>query len=82
MTATQRGPVMLVVLDGFGIGDGGPADATALAHAPFFARARRELPMAKIETSGEAVGSAARPDGQLRGRPHDARRRAASSTWT
>jgi 2,3-bisphosphoglycerate-independent phosphoglycerate mutase len=57
-----RGPVMLVVLDGFGIGDGGPADATALAHAPFFARARRELPMAKIETSGAAVGL---PDGQM-----------------
>jgi 2,3-bisphosphoglycerate-independent phosphoglycerate mutase len=53
---------MLVVLDGFGIGNGGPADATALAHAPFFARARRELPMAKIETSGEAVGL---PPGQM-----------------
>ena len=53
---------MLVVLDGFGIGDGGPADATALAHAPFFARARHELPMAKIETSGEAVGL---PPGQM-----------------
>ena len=53
---------MLVVLDGFGLGDGGPADATALAHAPFFARARRELPMAQIETSGEAVGL---PPGQM-----------------
>jgi len=53
---------MLVVLDGFGLGDGGPADATALAHAPFFARARRELAMAKIETSGEAVGL---PPGQM-----------------
>jgi len=53
---------MLVVLDGFGLGDGGPADATALAHAPFFARARRELPMAKIETSGAAVGL---PPGQM-----------------
>jgi 2,3-bisphosphoglycerate-independent phosphoglycerate mutase len=53
---------MLVVLDGFGIGDGGPADATARAHAPFLARARRELPMAKIETSGEAVGL---PPGQM-----------------
>jgi 2,3-bisphosphoglycerate-independent phosphoglycerate mutase len=53
---------MLVVLDGFGIGDGGPADATALAHAPFLARARRELAMAKIETSGAAVGL---PPGQM-----------------
>jgi 2,3-bisphosphoglycerate-independent phosphoglycerate mutase len=53
---------MLVVLDGFGIGDGGPADATARAHAPFLARCRRELPMAQIETSGEAVGL---PPGQM-----------------
>jgi 2,3-bisphosphoglycerate-independent phosphoglycerate mutase len=53
---------MLVVLDGFGLGDGGAADATALAHAPFLARARRELPMARIETSGEAVGL---PPGQM-----------------
>jgi 2,3-bisphosphoglycerate-independent phosphoglycerate mutase len=53
---------MLVVLDGFGIGDGGPADATACAHAPFFAHARRDLPMAQIETSGEAVGL---PPGQM-----------------
>jgi 2,3-bisphosphoglycerate-independent phosphoglycerate mutase len=53
---------MLVVLDGFGIGDGGPADATARAHAPFLAHARRALPMAKIETSGEAVGL---PPGQM-----------------
>ena len=64
MAATEsvRGPVMLVVLDGFGLGDGGPADSTALAHAPFFARARREFPMAKLETSGEAVGL---PPGQM-----------------
>jgi 2,3-bisphosphoglycerate-independent phosphoglycerate mutase len=53
---------MLVVLDGFGLGDGGATDATRVAHAPFFARARRELPMAKIETSGEAVGL---PPGQM-----------------
>jgi 2,3-bisphosphoglycerate-independent phosphoglycerate mutase len=55
-------PVALIVLDGFGEGDGGPADATALAHAPFFARLRREFPAARIETSGEAVGL---PPGQM-----------------
>ncbi len=58
----MKGPVMLVVLDGFGQGDGGPADATALAHTPFFERLRRECPMARIETSGEAVGL---PPGQM-----------------
>ncbi|MEN8160364.1 MAG: 2,3-bisphosphoglycerate-independent phosphoglycerate mutase [Myxococcota bacterium] len=62
MSAEGRGPVMLVVLDGFGLGDGGATDATSVAHAPFFARARREMPMAKIETSGEAVGL---PPGQM-----------------
>jgi 2,3-bisphosphoglycerate-independent phosphoglycerate mutase len=55
-------PVVLVVLDGFGLGDGGPGDATARAHAPFFARARRDFPLARLETSGEAVGL---PPGQM-----------------
>jgi 2,3-bisphosphoglycerate-independent phosphoglycerate mutase len=53
---------MLVVLDGFGIGDGGPADSTAVAHTPFFDRARRSYPMARIETSGKEVGL---PPGQM-----------------
>jgi 2,3-bisphosphoglycerate-independent phosphoglycerate mutase len=53
---------MLVVLDGFGIGDAGPTDATAVAHTPFFDRAERTLPHARIETSGEAVGL---PAGQM-----------------
>ncbi len=55
-------PVVLVVLDGFGIGDGGAADATALAHTPFFARARAGYPLAKLETSGQSVGL---PPGQM-----------------
>jgi len=58
----MKGPVMLVVLDGFGLGDGGPADATALAHTPFLERLRREAPAARIETSGPAVGL---PPGQM-----------------
>ena len=61
-TGEKRGPVVLVVLDGFGSGDGGPGDATALAHAPFFAKARRTYPHAQLETSGEAVGL---PPGQM-----------------
>ncbi|MCG8591373.1 MAG: 2,3-bisphosphoglycerate-independent phosphoglycerate mutase [Proteobacteria bacterium] len=58
----MTGPVMLVVLDGFGIGDGGPHDSTALAHLPFLSRAAREYPHARLETSGEAVGL---PPGQM-----------------
>ncbi len=55
-------PVMLIVLDGFGIGDGSAADATAVAHTPFFEKAHRLYPNARVETSGEAVGL---PPGQM-----------------
>jgi len=58
----MSGPVVLVVLDGFGIGDGGATDATALAQTPFFARARATYPVARLETSGEFVGL---PPGQM-----------------
>ncbi len=58
----MSGPVVLIVLDGFGIGDGGAADSTALAHTPFLDRARKRYPTARIETSGEAVGL---PPGQM-----------------
>ncbi len=58
----MNSPVVLVVLDGFGIGDGGAADATALAHAPFLAGAREKYPSSVVETSGEAVGL---PAGQM-----------------
>ncbi|MCL4685053.1 2,3-bisphosphoglycerate-independent phosphoglycerate mutase [Myxococcota bacterium] len=57
-----NGPVLLVVLDGFGIGDRGPGDATAIADAPFLARADREFPHARLETSGASVGL---PPGQM-----------------
>jgi 2,3-bisphosphoglycerate-independent phosphoglycerate mutase len=53
---------MLIVLDGFGLGDGGPGDATAVAHAPFLQSAARRFPASKLETSGEAVGL---PPGQM-----------------
>jgi len=56
------GPVVLVVLDGFGLGDGGEHDATAQAHGPFFANVASRFPHAQLETSGEAVGL---PRGQM-----------------
>ena len=55
-------PVVLVVLDGFGIGDRGPSDAIARAQTPFFDRATRDFPMAQVDTSGAAVGL---PPGQM-----------------
>ena len=58
----MNGPVVLCVLDGFGIGDGGETDATAVAHAPFLRRISQDFPGAQLETSGEAVGL---PPGQM-----------------
>ncbi len=55
-------PVALIVLDGFGVGDGGSADATAIAHAPFFVETRERHASARLETSGESVGL---PPGQM-----------------
>jgi len=57
-----KGPVVLVVLDGFGIGAGDDTDATARADTRFLKRARNEYPSAQLETSGEAVGL---PPGQM-----------------
>jgi 2,3-bisphosphoglycerate-independent phosphoglycerate mutase len=59
---SARGPIVLVVLDGFGLGDGGPGDATALARAPFLRKLRTSYPHSQIETSGPAVGL---PVGQM-----------------
>ncbi len=58
----ERGPVCLVVLDGFGSREGGEGDATALADAPFFERCAALYPHAELETSGRAVGL---PEGQM-----------------
>ena len=58
----MSGPVVVVVLDGFGLGDGGDADATALANTPFLASARSKYPSAQLVTSGESVGL---PPGQM-----------------
>jgi 2,3-bisphosphoglycerate-independent phosphoglycerate mutase len=54
--------VVLAVLDGFGIGAGGASDAIASAATPFFDRATRLYPQARLETSGRAVGL---PDGLM-----------------
>jgi 2,3-bisphosphoglycerate-independent phosphoglycerate mutase len=56
------GPVCLVVLDGFGIGEGGPGDAIAQSKTPFFDRLDCRYPRARLGTSGAAVGL---PEGQM-----------------
>ena len=49
-------PLVLVVLDGFGIGAGDDGDAIARAETPFFDRAARIYPHGTLEASGRAVG--------------------------
>ena len=58
----SRRPVMLVVLDGFGLAPDGPGNAVARAHTPVFDRIWRDAPHATLEASGRAVGL---PPGQM-----------------
>lgn len=55
-------PVMLVVLDGFGLAPAGPGNAVALAHTPNFDRYWASSPHTQLEASGRAVGL---PAGQM-----------------
>lgn len=55
-------PVMLVVLDGFGIAPAGPGNAVELANTPNFDRYRAQWPHTQLEASGLAVGL---PKGQM-----------------
>ena len=55
-------PVMLVILDGFGLAPEGEGNAVARADTPNFDRYWRECPHTELQASGEAVGL---PDGQM-----------------
>ena len=55
-------PVLLVVLDGFGLAEPGPANAVALARTPVFDRIWADGPRTTLEASGPAVGL---PPGQM-----------------
>lgn len=59
---TRPRPLVLVVLDGFGIGKRPAADAIAAARMPVWRRLLGEWPNARLEASGEAVGL---PTGQM-----------------
>jgi 2,3-bisphosphoglycerate-independent phosphoglycerate mutase len=56
------GPVVLVILDGWGIGRDEPGNAVLHAHTPTMDRLWAEYPHATLLTSGEAVGL---PAGQM-----------------
>jgi 2,3-bisphosphoglycerate-independent phosphoglycerate mutase len=54
--------VLLVILDGWGQGDQGPADIINQANVPFTRSLTKTVPHTLIKTSGEDVGL---PDGQM-----------------
>lgn len=52
----------LIILDGWGLGDGTISDAIAQAHTPFMDELLLKYPNATLKTFGENVGL---PDGQM-----------------
>jgi 2,3-bisphosphoglycerate-independent phosphoglycerate mutase len=56
------GPVVLVILDGWGCAPPGPGNAVDLADTPVFDRLWADLPHTTLKASGEAVGL---PPGQM-----------------
>jgi 2,3-bisphosphoglycerate-independent phosphoglycerate mutase len=59
---TDQHPVVLCILDGFGIGDDPAADAVAAAAMPTWRRLIAEWPTSRLAAAGEAVGL---PPGQM-----------------
>ena len=62
MSAQQRRPVMLVILDGFGWREDASNNAVQLADTPTFDRLAASGPMSFLRTCGRDVGL---PDGQM-----------------
>jgi 2,3-bisphosphoglycerate-independent phosphoglycerate mutase len=58
----MNGPFLFCVLDGWGVGRGGPGDARALASTPFLDGLERRWPRASLAASGRDVGL---PDGVM-----------------
>jgi len=61
-TVNQMQPVVLVVLDGWGLAPPGPGNAIELAETPVFDRLWATYPHTTLRTSGRDVGL---PDGQM-----------------
>ncbi len=55
-------PLVLVILDGWGLSDRHDANAIALAHPEFYQTLLHDYPATTLEVSGEAVGL---PEGQM-----------------
>jgi len=57
-----RRPVLLIIMDGWGLGSGGPEDAIAQARTPVFDRLWREYPHTRLMTHGPYVGLSSEKD--------------------
>lgn len=55
-------PTMLIILDGFGVGEDTDANAAYLANTPVLDKLRQKVPTTTLQASGEYVGL---PDGQM-----------------
>jgi 2,3-bisphosphoglycerate-independent phosphoglycerate mutase len=53
---TQKGPLALIILDGFGHSEAREGNAVALAEMPFYDELREKYPHTLIEASGTCVG--------------------------
>ncbi len=62
MTATSAQRLALIIVDGFGVGDGGPSDAISAASMPNWRALCAQHPHTTLGASGEAVGL---PVGQM-----------------
>ncbi len=58
----SKGPLALIILDGFGLAEPGPGNAVQLAHTPNFDRYWSEHPRTTLSASGTDVGL---PEGQI-----------------
>ena len=73
--ATPVPSLALVILDGWGLAEPGPGNAISLAETPVFDRLWERFPHTQLSAQGRDVGLPDGPDGQLRGRPPQPRRR-------
>ncbi len=60
--SARKKPVILCILDGWGIGDGGEFDAIASAHTPCYDAMMKNYPNTTLTTFGNQVGL---PEGQM-----------------